>query len=143
MSYDLKLQNGDIILNEDSDVALITDKDKAIQDAIKIMITPQNSNKFYGFYGSLLNERLLGRNFDAQEMTQLLTVSIAEAIGTLMKLQAAQKQYQAVTPSEQIVELKKVSVVRDTVEPRQLNVFVSLVLGDGSTVTDNLQMRIG
>ena len=51
MSYDLKLENGDLRISNTGDLILVIDNEKLLQDAIKILITPLGGNKTHPWYG--------------------------------------------------------------------------------------------
>lgn len=142
MSYDFQLQNGDIALGADADFATVTDGEKLVQDVIKMITTPQGSNKFQQAIGSLINKRLIGQTLNAQNTVTVLQSSVQEALTTLQKLQKQQAQTQALSPSETIVQVNSISIERDSVEPRQLNVVLSLTAGDGNLLTETLTMTL-
>lgn len=142
MSYDFQLQNGDIALGADADFATVTDGEKLVQDVIKMVTTPQGSNKFQQAIGSLINKRLVGQVLTAQNTVTVLQSSVQEALTTLQKLQKQQAQTQALSPAETIVQINSITVERDSVEPRQLNVVLSLMAGDGNLLPTTLTMTL-
>lgn len=142
MSFDLRLQNGDIALGGDADFDTVTDSDKLVQDVIKMITTPQGSNKFQQQLGSLINERLIGQTLTAQNTITVLQSSVQEALVLLQKLQKAQAQTQALSPAETLVAINSIDVQRDSVEPRQLNVVLKITAGDGNLLTETLTMTL-
>jgi len=142
MSFDLRLQNGDITLGADADFDTVTNSNKLVQDVIKMITTPAGSNKFQQQIGSLINKRLVGQVLTAQNTITVLQSSVEEALVLLQKLQKAQAQTQALTPAETIVSINSINVSRDSTEPRQLNVVLKITAGDGSLLTETLTMTL-
>jgi len=142
MSFDLRLQNGDIVLGADADFDTVIDGAKLVQDVIKMITTPLGSNKFQQAIGSLINKRLVGQVLDAQNTVTVLQSSVQEALITLQKLQKQQALTQALSPSETLVQINSINVERDSVEPRQLNVVLKLTAGDGKLLTETLTMTL-
>lgn len=142
MSFDLLLQNGDIVLGADADFDTVVDSAKLVQDVIKMITTPQGSNKFQQQLGSLINKRLVGQVLTAQNTVTVLQSSVEEALIILQKLQRAQAQTQALSPAETLVAINSIDVQRDSVEPRQLNVVLKLTAGDGSLLQETLTMTL-
>lgn len=142
MSFDLRLQNGDLVLGADADFDIVTDRNKLVQDVIKMVTTPQGSNKFQQSIGSLINKRLVGQVLNAQNTVTILQSSVEEALITLQKLQKQQAQTQALSPAETLVQINSIDVSRDSTEPRQLNVILKLTAGDGSLQSETLTMTL-
>lgn len=141
MSFDLLLQNGDIVEGADGDLDTVTDSPKLVQDVIKMVTTPQGSNKFQPFLGSLVNQRLI-ETLNQQNMVSVLSSSVQEALVMLQRLQQQQSLTQALSPAETLVSITSITVERDSVEPRQLNVILKIKAADGSIQTETLAMRI-
>jgi phage baseplate assembly protein W len=142
MSFDLRLQNGDVVLGADADFDTVVDHSKLAQDVIKMITTPLGSNKFQPAIGSLINKRLVGQVLNAQNTVTILQSSVEEALITLQKLQKQQAQTQALSPAETIIQINSITVERDSKEPRQLNVVLVLTAGDGNLVKENLTMTL-
>lgn len=142
MSFDLRLQNGDIVLGADADFDIVVDHSKLAQDVIKMVTTSLGSNKFQPAIGSLINKRLVGQVLTAQNTVTILQSSVEEALVTLQKLQKQQAQTQALSPAETIIQINSIDVKRDSVEPRQLNVVLTLTAGDGNLVQETLTMTL-
>jgi len=142
MSFDLRLQSGDVVLGADADFDIVTNGAKLVQDVIKMITTPQGSNRFQVAIGSLINKRLIGQVLTAQNTVTVLQASVEEALITLQKLQKQQAQTQALSPSETLVQINSIDVKRDSVEPRQLNVVLKLTAGDGNLLTETLTMSL-
>lgn len=142
MSVDLTLKNGDIAISQNADFDMVTDGQKLVQDVIKMITTPSGTNKFQPNIGSLINKRLIGQTLNAQNTVTVLQGSVQEALVLLQKLQKQQAQVQALSPAETLVSINSITVQRDSVEPRQLNVVLSIMAADGSLLTETLTMRL-
>ena len=59
-----------------------------------------------------------------------------------MSLQRSQAGKQNMTPGELIVDILKVSVARDQVDPRLYNIFVSVLTKRLTEVRSNVSVRI-
>jgi 2',3'-cyclic-nucleotide 2'-phosphodiesterase (5'-nucleotidase family) len=142
MSFDLRLNSGDIVLGADADFAIVTDGDKLVQDVIKMVVTPAGSNRFQQAIGSLINKRLVGKVLTAQNTITVLQSSVQETLLLLQKLQKQQAQTQTLSPAETLVQINSIDVQRDSVEPRQLNVVLKITAGDGNLLTESLTMTL-
>lgn len=140
MSFDLRLVNGDLALETNADLAIVSDGAKLIQDVIKFVTTSLGSNKFQPQIGSLISERLIGKTLDAKTTISTLQSSVQEALNTLQRLQKQQSFSQFVSPAETIVSIKSIEVTRDNVEPRQLNVILKLLAADGNLIGERFTM---
>ena len=112
MSFDLRLNSGDVTLGADADFAIVIDGAKLVQDVIKMIVTPLGGNRFQQAIGSLINKRLVGQVLTAQNTITVLQSSIEEALITLQKLQKQQAQTQSISPSETLVQINSINVER-------------------------------
>jgi hypothetical protein len=142
MSFDLKIQNGDIKIGRDGTLDTVFDNAKLRQDIVKILLTKLGENKFHPTYGSEVGAINIGHIPD-QELLELdLQSSVEDSIRKLMALQRGQARKQFVTPGEKIISLLDVSVARDTVDPRLYSIFISLQTGSLTAITESVTVRI-
>ena len=141
-SFDLSLERGDIKINIDGSVKTVADNAKLRQDIIKILLTSLGDNKFHPKYGSYIGSLQIGHVADARLISLDLESSARNAIGNLMSLQRSQAKRQGVTPGEIIVDILKVSVTRDQVDPRLYNIFISVLTQRLTEVKSNVTVRI-
>lgn len=142
MSFDLKIENGDLVLNPDGSLDLVFDNAKLRQDIIKILLTALGENKYHPSYGSEIGSINIGHVAD-QELLELdLQSSARDAINKLIVLQKAQSRKQFLTPGERLVSLLDVSVQRDQIDPRLYNIFISVQTGALTTLTESVTVRI-
>jgi hypothetical protein len=142
MSFDLALERGDIKISADGSMKTVSGNAKLRQDIIKILLTELGSNKFHPKYGSYIGALQIGHYADAKLISLDLESSARKAIKNLMSLQRSQAGKQNMTPGELIVDILKVSVARDQVDPRLYNIFVSVLTKRLTEVRSNVSVRI-
>ncbi|MAG24565.1 hypothetical protein CMI47_03200 [Candidatus Pacearchaeota archaeon] len=142
MSFDLALERGDIKISADGSMKTVSGNAKLRQDIIKILLTELGSNKFHPKYGSYIGALQMGHYADAKLISLDLESSARKAIKNLMSLQRSQAGKQSLTPGELIVDILKVSVARDQVDPRLYNIFVSVLTKRLTEVRSNVTVRI-
>jgi hypothetical protein len=142
MSFDLALERGDIKISADGSMKTVSGNAKLRQDIIKILLTELGSNKFHPKYGSYIGALQIGHYADAKLISLDLESSARKAIKNLMSLQRSQAGKQSLTPGELIVDILKVSVARDQVDPRLYNIFVSVLTKRLTEVRSNVTVRI-
>jgi phage baseplate assembly protein W len=113
MSYDLKVINGDLVLNNGA-LGTVVDSSKLIQDILKICLTPAGSNPLQPWYGSFINRSLIGSPLAYTIIIQVAQSQLQNSLENLMTLQQAQvKSYQMVTPDEQLNSISNISITRN------------------------------
>ena len=142
MSFDLALERGDIKISADGSMKTVSGNAKLRQDIIKILLTELGSNKFHPKYGSYIGALQIGHYADAKLISLDLESSARKAIKKLMCLQRYKAGKQNMTPGELIVDILKVSVARDQVDPRLYNIFVSVLTKRLTEVRSNVSVRI-
>jgi len=127
MSYDLKISNGDLVL-QSGDFKTVRDGDKLLQDILKICLTTAGSNILQPWYGSFISRSLIGSALSTSVVLQVGQSQLQNAIENLRSLQAAQvKSFQRVTPDEQIGAIQDISIVRSPVDPTTFTVSVKVL----------------
>lgn len=127
MSFDLKVRNGDLVLNR-GDFQTVVDSEKLIQDILKISLTTAGSNPMHPWYGSYVSRSLVGSGLSTDIIFQLGQTQLQNALEILKSLQDAQvKQFQRVSPDEQINSILDISINRNTRDPRLFDVIIKVV----------------
>jgi hypothetical protein len=127
MSFDLKIRNGDLVLDR-GDLKTIVDSEKLIQDILKIALTTAGSNPMHPWYGSYVSRSLVGSGLSTDIIFQLGQTQLQNALEILKSLQDAQvKQFQRVSPDEQINSISDISINRNTQDPRLFDVIIKVV----------------
>ncbi len=142
MSFDLKIEGGDIKIATDGSLAIVTENYKLRQDIVKIMLTKLGENKFHQSYGSNVGALDIGYSVDKDLLEIDMKASVEDAIRKIMALQKSQSQRQFLSPSERIVSILNISAERDTIDPRLYSIFISVQTGALSTVTESVTVRI-
>ena len=127
MSFDLKVRNGDLVINR-GDFQTVVDSEKLIQDILKICLTTAGSNPMHPWYGSYVSRSLVGSGLSTDIVFQLGQTQLQNALEILKSLQDAQvKQFQRVSPDEQINSILDISINRNTRDPRLFDVIIKVV----------------
>lgn len=127
MSFDLKIQEGDIIIGSDGDLAKVEDTEKLIQDILKLALTPIGSNRFNPGYGSPISRSLVGSVLKDDIAMPIASNQLKTSLETLQKLQKQQFTYQYVSAAEQLAAIKDVQIIRSTTDPRYFKVFIDVI----------------
>jgi len=142
MSFDLRIQNGDIKISRDGDLDVVLDNEKIRQDIIKILLTKLGENKYHTYYGSSLGALEIGGVPDAEIVEGDLLRMTEESMAVLMRLQSSQAGTQYITPGETIVDILNVDINRDVSDPRGYNVSVTVLTRKLTKVTESVTVRI-
>lgn len=136
MSFDLALINSDINIKPDGTLRIVADTDKLKQDVVKIILTPVNSVKFHPWYGSEINEGIIGEIPSDSVLFQQISNALTQSINRLQTLQRSQSTGQKVTLAEMIASIRSINVQRAFDDPRQVNVIVTLLSKDLTAVEE-------
>ena len=128
MSFDLKIDTGDLQVSTGGDLAVVEHSDKLIQDILKILMTPINGNRFFPWYGSPLSRSLIGAAFDGKFIASIATNQVRNALDTMKNLQEEQLNGgQFVSSREQIATIQDVTLERDIIDPRKFRVSITVL----------------
>jgi len=142
MSFDLRLENGDLKINADGTLSTVTGNSKLRQDILKILLTDLGDNKFHPKYGSHVGKLQIGTHADEKIASLDIESSARAALRNLMSLQRSQSRRQALTPGEIIIDILNLEVTRDKSEPRLYNIFVSVLTQALDRVESSVTVRI-
>jgi phage baseplate assembly protein W len=143
MSFDFRINNGDIALGPDGDLDKVFDTEKLIQDVLKILSTPLGANKFFPWYGSLLTDSSVGQVADRKFINTMVNQIIRSNLETLQKLQKQQAASgQRVTAAELIAAVQGVSVNRNIVDPTFWRIVAVVLSKDLKTNTAYLDVEL-
>tara|TARA_A100001011_G_C14300475_1_gene840532 strand:+ start:213 stop:644 length:432 start_codon:yes stop_codon:yes gene_type:complete len=142
VSFDLKISKGDISLQRDGSLSLVSKNSKLRQDIVKIILTDLGENKFHKNYGSAVGRLNIGSYSSRDVVDMDIRVSVESALKKLMSLQKAQARKQFVSPGEMLVKILNVSAERDFSDPRLYNVYVSVLTGELNEIREGLTIRI-
>jgi len=127
MSFDLKIQDGDLSIGTDGDLKLVEKKDKLVQDLLKISTTTKGSKQKYPFYGSLISNSLIGSVLPEDFTNTYASSQLRESVQSLVEMQAIQEKYQYLSPEESIGAIREVSIQKFTSDPRYFLIYISVL----------------
>lgn len=142
MSFDIKLENGDIFVDNNGETQIVTGLEKLKQDVAKMILTEIGSNIYHPWYGSELTDSIVGRATTANIIARNAEITITDALENLAFLQTEQTQFQNVTPAETMGAIKEVAVEREPLDPRQWNIRVSVITRALTEITEEFSITI-
>jgi len=128
MSFDLKLEQGDIQISAESDLAIVENGEKLTQDVLKVVTTQLGANKRFPWYGCPLTQSMIGRAFDSVFISSVASNQLRFSITNLQRLQQEQiTNDQVVTNQEQIAAVQNLSVNQNPIDPRFFNIDLTVL----------------
>ena len=128
MSFDLKIEQGDLKIGNNGDLSIVENSEKLVQDILKILTTDLGANLFFPWYGCPITKSLIGTGYAAVFVRDVATQQLSNSLQTLQRLQENQLQKnQIVSPQEQIAAIQNVSVDRNPSDPRFFSVAVTVL----------------
>lgn len=124
MSYDLKIINKDLVINN-SQLQTVIDSEKLIQDILKICLTTVGGNPFHPGYGSFLSRTIVGSSLSTDIIVQVAKSQLDTCLTNIQALQQIQLQsFQRVSADEQLAAVLGISIIRNSQDPRLFNVSI-------------------
>ncbi len=142
MSFDLKIKSGDISIESDGSLSVVSGNEKIRQDIVKIILTKFGENRFHPNYGSDAGNLQIGSAADKKIVELDLVQSVESSLRYLISLQKEQSKRQLLSSSEVILEINNVSVERNQTDPRLYNIFISVITQRLETITEAVTIRI-
>jgi len=142
MSFDLKIKNGDIVIEPSGLLASVSGNQKIRQDIVKILLTSFGDNKFHIRYGSDVAALKIGEIADQKIIEMDIKKSAEDAIRYLISLQKSQSRSQYLSLSEVILDISNVSTERDSEDPRLYNIFISVLTQKLDIINEVITIRI-
>lgn len=143
MSFDIKLVDGDLKLKTDGTLELVANDSKLKQDILKAIFTPTGSHKLHTWYGSPLLSQIIGKALDKNIRDLIIKNGIFYALNNLITLQDAQQNDgQYLSPKEELDSINDVFVEHDPVDPRKLNIFITVTTRSGSIISDEFTINL-
>lgn len=142
MSFDLKIESNDLKINPDGGLQTVRDNAKLIQDIIKAILTPLGSNRFFQWYGSTLNSRVIGQFLDSTIIEAEMVRSVQDTLNNIIALQRAQARTQYVSAGEQIAAVRDISVMRNATDPRQYEITISVLTRKLTVVEETFTVSV-
>lgn len=127
MSFDLALSKGDLTLANDGDIRKVRNNSKLIQDVLKELHIPKQSDPFNLSRGVELTADKIGEGVNKQFIESKMTADIIETLNRLVAIQSRQGREQILTEAEQIKDLGNIEVSQDSLDPRQYNIKLTVI----------------
>ena len=128
MSFDLQVSNGDLVIGTNGDLGIVQGTVKLEQSLLKIILTEVGGNPVQPWYGSLIGKTMIGNVLRTDLIITMAQAQLTNTIETLQKVQALQvASGQKVTPDEQIAAISSINITRNAIEPRLIEVMVSVL----------------
>jgi hypothetical protein len=127
MRFDLKILNGDLVIDSTGDLKKVEKTDKLIQDLLKICTTPKGSKRKYPFYGSLISNSLIGSAFPEDFINSYASSQLKDSVQSLLDMQKIQQKFQYMSPEESIAALSQISIQRAVNDTRYFLIYVSVI----------------
>jgi hypothetical protein len=142
MSFDLKIKNGDLVLDSSGSLVSVSGNNKIRQDIVKILLTKPGDNRFHPIYGSNLGYLKIGEVSDESIVELELKRSAEDSIRYLISLQRSQSRNQVLSLSEIILDITNISVDRDLADPRLYNIYISILTQKLDIIDEIITIRI-
>lgn len=143
MSYDLRINEGDLVIASDADLDRVEDNEKLVQDILKMLMTPVGSNVFFPWYGSLLPGTMIGQVIDETFRRTAIEQQINNSLEMIQKLQRQQAaDGQRVTPGELLAAIQSVEVNRNVVDPTYFTIHVKVLTKAFTTAVASLDVTL-
>lgn len=126
MAFDIRLDNGRILLGDDGNVEIVSGTDKLMQDILREVTTSLGDDIFNPERGSTLNKDLVGVPLDPDVLLPRMQASILRSLEAFREQQQLQAARQFFSDAELLLEIDNVSTELDTVDPRQINVRIDV-----------------
>jgi len=140
MSFDLKIQNSDLVL-KNGQLTTVIDGDKLIQDILKICLTAAGSNPLHPWYGSFISRTIIGSAEHSSILVQVAKSQLTTALQNLKDLQDIQlKSFQRVSADEQINAISDISIVRSQIDPRLFDVRIKVISKGFKPITTSFRV---
>ena len=142
MSFDLKLSGGDFELSGGAPVT-VQNKDKLIQDVLKMLFTTTGENPLHPWYGTPLLARAVGQSSNSEVVETEIIDAISYGIGNLKTLQQLQQRdNQFVTPQEIISKIKRIDARLNEMDKRKLVVTIELIARSNELIEESFIVNV-
>ena len=142
MSFDLKIENNDLNLNPDGTLQTVHDNSKLAQDIVKAVLTPLGSNKFFRWYGSMISARVIGQVLSSSQTEIEIERAVQNTLSNLVALQKVQARGQYVSAGETIAAIKNVSMVKNSTDPRQWEITITVLTRKLTVIEETFGLRM-
>lgn len=143
MSFDLKIQNRDLIIGSDGDLQKVTDTDKLVQDILKLALTELGANPFFPWYGSPLGSNAIGNVMDFELISAISRDQLRQSLQMIQNLQSQQVRLgQQVSAAEQLAAIKSIEIRRHMTDPRIYRVDIEAMSKALTPISTSFNMSL-
>lgn len=143
MSFDFKLNDGDIAIENSGDITIVKDEDKLIQDILKMLFTSTGELPLHPWYGTSLLSRVVGQAQDPDILFKEVTSAIESGLNNLKQLQQLQQRdQQFLTAKELISRIKTVDAKFDDIDTRKLTITIEVITKSNSLVSESFTINV-
>ncbi len=140
MSFDLKVNKGDLVINQGK-LQTVIDSEKLIQGILKMCLTTAGSNPQHPWYGSFLSRTIVGNPNQNSVLVQMSKAQLNKALNNLKTIQDLQvKSFQRVSADEQLGAILDISIVRNQIDPRLFDVRIKALTKGSKPITTNFRV---
>ena len=141
MSFDLKIENGDVQIGNSGDLAKVENEYKLIQDILKLCTLQPKGNPHHTNLGCGVNNIMVGAAYDAEFTYNMSVEQITNTLEDLQKMQKIQAQYQYLTAGEQLAAIRRVMITRNTTDPRYYSVRIDVLTKSLSNIYPTFEIN--
>lgn len=141
MAFDMRIQNGDIVFDDQGRIELVRNNNKLVQEVLKLINTTIGYDPFNPNYGISATADTLGSITTANITSQRLESEITRGLQLLQDEQQSLSRQQIITPGERIVNIDNIIVEQDEIDPRQYNIFIELTTGEQTPITVTTEIQ--
>lgn len=125
----------DIFIDNTGRIATVSGTEKLRQQIQKILLTLSGNNLYDTSYGSTL-QSVIGQKINKYQAAQL-QFTILDSLNHLQSIQYANN----VPSNEQIKSISQIDAIRDSVDPRQINIYITVLTASYEEVTTSIKMQ--
>lgn len=128
MSYDLQLDDSDVIIDTQGDITIVEDYSKLSQDLYRIVLTSRGDNRFDAEEGCGVYD-LLGQTIPRELAESIMGKDIFFGIQHMIDQQSSQTLVQVLSPYEQIFSLDGIVIDKLSIKSLVFNLMITTAQG--------------
>ena len=142
MSFDIRIQAGDINFDSQGRLNLVRGQTKLFQDILKLINTTLGSDSYSPQYGVSLTEASVGIAINSSVRASIFQSEIQTGLIRLQQEQNILARTRRLTDDERIRQVDSVIVEQDSIDPRQFNIMIELTLYSSEQIQIPTNIRI-
>lgn len=143
MSFDLRLVNGDLVVESQGSLKEARDEVKLVQDILKVLFTATGDNAVHPWYGTPLLSRVVGAAWDDEILQSEISSAIQYGLNNIKTLQQLQQRdNQFLTPRELLASIADIQAKFDPVDKRKLAIKVDVVARSNELISETFLINV-